>query len=173
MAIKLGERVESAIETVLQSDLGAALTAIDTERGDSITMADPANGFYFKRPKSVLGGSPAYIEIFCGEFELSDADTTSAARYQYEIPFTVRCSFYNVDAEDDPGDVMRRRMWRYASGVAVVLAENQTLGGSEPEIQFAQITRVVPYEGTDSEDEDKAIKARIQIDGIVRIEEEV
>jgi hypothetical protein len=91
LAVKLAERSIDAVVSLLQSNLAAELTAIDTERADGVTMAAPPNGNYYKYPKAEIGGGSAHISVYESAIEFDDPDRDAAAeRATYDIPLDIK-----------------------------------------------------------------------------------
>jgi hypothetical protein len=170
MAVKLAERAVDAVVAILLANLATELTAIDTERADGITMAAPIAAQYYKRPKAEISGATCHVEVFEGGFDFFnpyiDVDAQRAA---YELPMTVRITFFNREGED--ADTMMVRMRRYAAGVFNVLNKNATLGGSDDAIKIAAVDRVDPHWETEGEDADKIQKVQTTFDVSVKCEE--
>lgn len=168
LAVKLAERAVDAIESLLQSNLSTELTAIDTDRGDGITMAAPANGQYYKREKAEVAGATAHVEIFESDWDFTNPYTDAdAQRATYDLPVFVRVTCFNRDG--DSADTMHARKRRYAAGVFNVINKNSDLGDSDD----ATINVVVQGVDTDfdRDAEDNISKVRATLRLLVKCEE--
>jgi len=159
MAVKLAERPIDAVVSLLQSNLAGELTAIDTDRGDGVTMVAPSNGDYFKRPRSVLSGKGPWVEVFESSYDFlnpyADAD---AQRANYKIPLAIRVTYAKSAA--DTADIMAKRMRRYATGVFNCINKNPDLGDSDDATLIAVVTSVDAHWVDQGEDTSIAEKAQ-------------
>ena len=171
VAVKLAERAIDAVVTLLQANLATELTAIDTERADSVTTAAPANAQYYKRPKAEIAGATVHVEVYESSFDFvnpyTDAD---AQRAVYEIPLTVRVTCFNRNGVD-PANAMMKRMRRYATGVFNVINKNYTLDDSDDATQVGTVEGVDPHWEFEGEDADKVRKVQAVVRVNVRCEE--
>lgn len=161
MAVKLSERGVSAIQTLLASDLETELTAIDTDRSDTITTAGTVTAYY-KYPRAVISGGQTHIEVFEESFEFehpySDAD---ASRATYRLPVVVRITFFNRDQDSQENFTTRAR--RLAAGVFNVFNKKPTLAGADAAVQIVASTVVDPQWITDGDESQEITKALITI----------
>lgn len=167
VAIKLSERAVDAVVSTLQTNLGTELAAIDTERGDGVTLTVPASGDYHKRPKAVIEGSRVQIEVYEEGFSFdhpySDMD---AERAVFDVPIVIRLTCFNENGET--ADVMRTRMRRYTAGIYNTVIRNPRLGASDDAIQHAVLERTdwdIEAEG------DSVTKVQVAMDATVKCEE--
>jgi hypothetical protein len=170
VAIKLTERVVDAIVSSLQTNLATELTAIDTERGDGITMDAPANADYYKRPTLEIGGGTVRVEVYENSLDIINPYTDQdAERGVFESEITIRLTLFNRD-QSSAAD-MRTRLRRYAAGLYGVFIRNPRLGGSDAAIQGAVIGSI-DWDASTGEDDDEAVrKVQVIATATVRCEE--
>jgi hypothetical protein len=173
MAIRLSERVVDAVVTVLQAELETELTAIDTDRADSITMDVPLNADYYKHPQLELSGSVVHIEVW--ETEVSfiappgpyvDQDHNRAT---FECFVTIRLTLFNREVHSS-GD-MRIRLRRYSAGLHNVFNQNPALGATDDAIQAAALDRVAWDLDAGDEAQENVRKVQLTAELRVRCEE--
>lgn len=170
MAVELAERGIDAMVAILQSALGTELAAIDTARGDSITMDVPASGNYYKYPKAEIAGETVHVEVFEDEFEfLNPYSDAASQRAVYLLPLTVRITHFNR-ANYSAGDMVTRSR-RYATGVFNVINKNPYLAGTDDAIQVAVVEKVTPVWVPEGEDVQKIIKTVDTLQVVLRCEE--
>ena len=162
VAIKLAERGVDAMVSTLQTNLVTELGAIDTERGDGITMAVPASGDYFKYPRAELAGKGPFVEVFedAWDFDITSVDADDQ-KTEYVLPVTVRITYFNRDT--DTADTMIIRMRRYAAAVAIVLLKNTNLVGNDDGVVIADLNRVENYWDVEGQTEDKRMKVGVTL----------
>ena len=162
VAIKLAERGVDAMVSTLQTHLVTELGAIDTERGDGITMAVPAAGDYFKYPRAELAGQGPFVEVFedAWDFDITSIDADDE-KTEYILPVTVRITYFNRD--QDTADTMIVRMRRYAASVAIVLLKNVNLVGNDDGVVIADLNRVENYWDVEGQNEDKRMKVAVTL----------
>jgi len=171
MAVKLAERGVAAVIAILQSDLATELAAIDTERGDSITMDAPAAGTYYHYPRAAIQGATCHVEVFEEEFEFTEPYSDAAhQRATYELPITIRLTHFNRANYSIEDMVTRSR--RYGAGVFNVINKNHTLGGTDDAIQVAVVQRVQAQWITEGEPADKIVKTVDTVQVLLRCEED-
>jgi hypothetical protein len=172
VAVKLSELAVDAAVTILKSNLGTELAAIDTDRSDSITLDVPdTNTGYFKHPTFANVGNDAFIEVFEAsgyDFENPYIDHGDS-RAVYEIPLTVRCTVYNRTGGDAAEMILRCR--RMQAGVFNVFSKNPTAGGTDDAIKSLIPTRVIAPWEIDGEDGGKVFKVRGTLQALARCEE--
>jgi len=166
MAVKLAERGVGAIQTLLAADLETELAAIDTDRSDSITTAGTTTAYY-TYPRAVIGGGETHIEIFEDAFDVG-------TRYQdtgaiYDLPLTVRVTFFNRN-QDTEGNFVTRARW-LATGVFNVFAKKPRLAGADAAVQFVQTNSIEPHWESESEDSTEITKAVTTLHLMVKCEE--
>lgn len=150
VAVMLAERGIDAVVALLQANLGTELGLIDTDRADGITMAAPPNYAYHKRQKPEIVGGTAHIEVYEDEFAFKNfgGDTSEsytdlgAQRAVYELPVTIRLTWFNRDQDD--GDEMAVRGRRYSAGVFNTLAKTPTLDAADDALQAVRPLTVSP-----------------------------
>jgi len=170
VAVKLAERGVDAVVSALQTYLPTELTAIDTERADSITMAAPANANYYKRPKAEIAGATAHVEVYESGFDFANPYTDSGdSRAVYSLPVTVRLSYFNRDGGDR--DEMVTRMRRYSAGVFNAISKNNSLGDSDDATQIAGVDSVTPPWESITEAQPGTFKGEITLQLTVKCEE--
>jgi len=142
VAVKLAERAVAAIAALLLAKLGAQLTAIDTDRSDTITTAGTTTTYY-EYPKAVISGGQTHIEVFEDGFDfLTPYSDPGAQRAAYTIPLTVRVTFFNRDQDTEAKFVTRAR--RLATGVFNVINKNPTLAVADAAIKLVVVMGVEP-----------------------------
>jgi hypothetical protein len=170
VAVKLAERGVDATVALLQSNLATELTAIDTERADGITMAAPANGDYYKRPKPEITEATAHVEVFEDAYEFANPYSDAAAqRATYELPITIRVTYFNRDG--DTRDTMVTRGRRYAAGVFNVLNKNWDMDDADDATLNGVITNVTPPWVEGDESQPGQAKGRTTLSGVIKCEE--
>ncbi len=166
VAVKLAERAIGALDTLLKANLGTELSAIDSDRGDGITMAVPASGDYHHFRKEVVAGDVT-ISIFEDAFTFLNPYTDAAAqRAVYELPITIRVTWFNRDG-DAFADVETRSR-RYLTGIFNVINKNDSLGDSDDATQSIVAT---DCSGTVGLDERNYLKGQAELRCLVRCEE--
>jgi hypothetical protein len=170
MAVKLGERSVDAVTSLLQSQLSAELGLIDTDRADGVTMAVPPTGNYYKRPRPMIIGGAAHVEVYEGviEFENRYSDSDSQ-RATYTIPLTIRVTWFN--RAGDSRDTMVNRGRRYSAGIYNVLTKSPNLSDSDDATIIGGATAVTPAWQTIEEPQPGTFKGSIEISAEVRCEE--
>lgn len=166
VAIKLSERAIDAMVVTMQANLATELTAIDTERGDGVTMLAPAadSTGYKKFPLAEFSGSRVQVEVFeDGGFDFINEhiDIANDDSAEYRVLLMVRLSWFNGDGDDV--NTMYKRMRRYACGMFNVMAKNPTLGGSDDMIQAVVPLQFIPFHGLEGEDVVKAVSGSVAI----------
>jgi hypothetical protein len=170
VAVKLAERGVDSVVSVLQTYLATELTAIDTERADGITMAAPANVNYYKRPKPEIVGATSHVEVYENEFGFGNFYGDSGdSRAVYELPVTVRLTYYNRSGGDR--NEMVTRMRRYSAGIFNVIAKHPELADSDNATNVTEITLVTPPWAELDDSEPNTFKGRITIQLTVKCEE--
>ena len=174
MAIYLAERGVDAVAALLLSQLGIELTAIDTERDDGITLAAPVAANYYKRPKPVIEGGTVHVEVYEGSIEFLGSSRTFGtnigdARALYELPVTVRLTYFNRDG--DTRDTMIVRMRRYAAGLFNSLAKNSDLSDSDDATKGVSVQSMTPPWEELDDSVPGVFKGRITMQSTVRCEE--
>lgn len=167
VAVKLAERAIDAIITTLQDNIATELTAIDTERGDGITMTAPGSSDYHKYPKNPIGGSRCQVEVFESNFDFLEPWPDAQSRALYTIPITVRFTVFNEGGE--LASVMSTRMRRYTAAAFNVFSGNPTLG--DDAIHIANTARIDPHWEMHGEDADKVAKVQVSFYMDIRCEE--
>ena len=171
MAIKLSERAIDALVATLQANLATELTAIDTDRGDGITMTAPADAAYHKFPKGEIAGDRASVEVFeAGGFEFTNKYTDHTnQRAVYTVPLIVRITWFNETGGDV--DEMYKRGRCYASGVKIVLVKNPRLEDDDDAIQGVTVGSYQMHHETQGEDSEKVSKSVVTMNLDVDCEE--
>lgn len=168
VAVKLAERSIDAVVSLLQSNLSTELAAIDTDRGDGITMAVPANSDYYKREKKEIAGATVHVEVFEEDWRFDNPySDANAQRATYDLPVVVRVTCFNRGG--DSADTMHKRKRRYATGVFNVINKNATLGGTDAALLDAVVTDVESEIERDAED--SIAKVRVTLRLLVKCEE--
>jgi hypothetical protein len=168
VAVKLAERGVQALISLLQTDLPTELAAIDSDRGDSLTLAVPANGDYFNGPAVIESGRTS-IEIWEDTIEFANPYTDSGdGRAVYDLPVKIRVTWYNRD--QDTIDQMRTRGRRYSAGVFNVVSVSPSLDDSDEYTVIASIDNVQPS-WTLEQLSDTKFKGQVTISATVRCEE--
>jgi len=144
VAVKLAERAVDSIVALLQSQFATELAAIDTDRGDGLTMAAPTSDNYYKYNRPELGGGEAHVEVFEEEdIEfLNPTKDISDARAQYRLDLVVRVTWFNRN--QDTLEEMMTRGRRYAAGVFNTMTKNHLLADSDDATQYVEVNRVTP-----------------------------
>ena len=170
VAVKLAERGIDAVVSCLQTYLPTELTAIDTERADTITMAAPANVNYYKRPKPEMAGATAHVEVYEEEFGFGNFYSDSGdSRAVFDLPVTVRLTYFNRTGGDR--NEMVTRMRRYSAGIFNVIAKHTDLADSDAATNVTELTLVTPPWSEISEEEPNTFKGQITIQLTVKCEE--
>ena len=170
VAVKLAERGIDAVVSCLQTYLPTELTAIDTERADTITMAAPANVNYYKRPKPEMAGATAHVEVYEEEFGFGNFYSDSGdSRAVFDLPVTVRLTYFNRTGGDR--NEMVTRMRRYSAGIFNVIAKHTDLADSDAATNVTELTLVTPPWSEISEEEPNTFKGRITLQLTVKCEE--
>jgi hypothetical protein len=170
MAVKLAERGVGAIIGLLQAQLETELAAIDAERADGITLAVPPDEAYYARPKPEIAGGAVHIEVYESEFDFLDPYTDAdAGRAVFDLPVTVRVTWFNRDGDDR--DTMVTRGRRYATAVFNVLNKNYSLADADDATVIISAQRVTPAWSELEEKEPGVMKGRITIATSTRCEE--
>jgi hypothetical protein len=125
---------------------------------------------YYNHPQPVITGASAHVEIFESSFEFTNPYVDSdSQRAVYNIPITVRVTWFNRDG--DTRETMVTRGRRYSAGVFNVFNKNPTLADSDDATQLGVVERVTPaWEGID-EPEPGTFKGSIVLECEVKCEE--
>ncbi len=175
MSVQLSERAIDAVVALLTDDtvgLTVELAAIDSDRADGVTMAAPADAYYFKYPRVEAAASSVHVEVFEDGFEIRHPYIDSNnGRASFDCPVTVRVIHFNNDG--DTTATMITRMRRYMAGVYNVIAKNPNglSGDGAAGIKLYTALAVQPAWELDDEDESRVIKIRAEILVEVKIEE--
>ncbi len=171
MAIKLAERGVDAVAAMLLSKLSAELSAIETDRGDSITLEVPTAAQYFKRPKAEIQGgtTAAHVEVYESTFTLEQPYSDAAVqRATFELPLTVRLTYFNRLGHTPA--VMNNQMRRYAAGLYNCFIRNYQLDDADDSTQWGYVTSVIPFVDVNP-DTDAVRKVSVTLNVIVKCEE--
>jgi hypothetical protein len=149
VAVWLAERAVAEATALLKANLATELTAIDSDRSDSLVMTSVADADYHRYERPVVAGPRAQIDIWEGDIDFEGGDLgpghpyvdAAEARATWEIPIFIRVTFFNEGGED--GDTMVDRRRRYEAGVFNVFNKNVSGSGTYPEVRAAVITGVV------------------------------
>ena len=71
--VKLGETVLDGLQTTLSGNLPSELSAIETERGDGISL--PAPESYYRHRRAVMKDSQVYCELYVETIEITTPET--------------------------------------------------------------------------------------------------
>lgn len=173
VAVKLSERAVDAVVSLLQSNLATELTAIETDRGDGLTLTAPANANYYKYPKPVLDGATTHLEVFEAEVITFDVPSpyvdADAQRAVYDLDLTVRLTHIRRDGLSMDDVVKRAR--RYAAGLFNVFSKNPEFDQSDAALQIVGASSVGMHWTFEGEDADKVGKIQVTTGLQVRCEE--
>ena len=167
MTIRLTEDVVNALGIIVAAQFAGELAAVDTERGDGITLAAPALANRYSYPKTPIQGPAAHLEMFEDGpvvFENSATDHQDL-RAAYSVPMTVRCTWFNRDGDDE--DTMYKRARRYASAITTMFAKNTKAGF----VRLIRSTTVAMQHETEGEGDDKVLKGVVTCGLVVDCEE--
>lgn len=168
MAIALWETPVDALINLLQDNMATELSAIETERGDGLTLKAPANADY---QVSEVGEATGYVvvEILPTDFELADPYVDAGSnRATFEVEIEIKVTFTN------PGgftaDQMKRAACRYGAAVFRVLLNNPYVTAVD-EVQIVRPGRIeIPTER--ELDEDGVSKTSVTVSCVARCEED-
>lgn len=169
VAVKLEERVLDELVSCLQTNLGTELTAIETNRGDSLDLPEPPATHYYKREKLEIAGEKAHVEVFAEDFDFENPYTDiNAQRAVAVVPTIIRLTHFNNDGASV--DDFELRKMRYRVGLFNVINKNPTLTGTDDAIKAAWVTGL--SSATDRDDETGTpVKFQVTVRVDVRIEE--
>jgi hypothetical protein len=168
MAIKLAERGVDAIVSLLQANLGAEIGLINTDRGDGVNLSAPANSNYYKHDRSEITGGTVWIEVYEGSLTFPTAEEDAAAsRATYDLPFTVRVTFFRRTGSHDSADMVTLAR-RYATAIFNVINKNFDLADSDDATKGAWIDSV---DRVIEDDDQGPYKCRVTLTGLMKCEE--
>lgn len=147
------ELLESA-KDIVSSKLSAKLTAITTEKGDSIVLPPVEANAYFLQS---LDESAANFDPFIA-YGITDIESNSLGPHTAEKIFM---SFVIV-LSDNGRDNINRIMFRYSRALKEIFEENWQIDNSSSKINVNRST-VVPFEALDSSATYKAIGIEIEM----------
>lgn len=170
MAIKLAERAVDALVDLLQSNMSTELTAIDTDRGDGVTLAAPTADYYYKYPKAVIAGQGCHVEVFETGFDFTNQYTDPAnQRAVYTLPVTIRITYLNRDG--DNANTMATRGRRYATAAFNCVTKNYDIDETDAALKVATVVGVTTHWDQEGEDSQKVFKMQTAISVEVVCEE--
>ncbi len=170
MPIEGEERVIDLVVSTIQDNISAALTAIDGEYNDGITLDVPDTNTYYKGPKGEIGGPAAIVEVFAHDYELFRPVTDpSAGREAYDMPFTVRWTIMSRTA--DTQETRYKRRSRSTAALRRVFLDNYTLGGTDNAIKYARLTSIQKFGDIPFNEPENPRKYGFVANGVAKVEE--
>jgi len=170
VAIKLAERGVDAVAAMLLAQMATELTAIETQRGDGITLEVPTAAQYYKRPHGPFGGTTAaHIEVYEESYVFDNPYSDAAVqRAAYELPLIVRLTYFNRVAKDKQFMVTQIR--RYAAAMFNCFIRNYDLSDTDDSTKWAWV-RSVDADTDSSEDGSGVQKITATLKVTVKCEE--
>ena len=133
MALTLAEGLVDEVDTYIQANIAAKLSALDTEYGDGITLAVPAAYHIAEKAlKSIQTYPVLYILVEATEFDAYTPDNVDAA---HDL-------VVGVIALDQDDENLQRRLYRYARAVWELLVEAEFAAGSNFNLAIGGTARI-------------------------------
>jgi hypothetical protein len=163
LSIKLAERPVRAVVALLQAQLATELSAIDTDRGDSITMVAPAAGDYSAYEREVVDGKDgaAHVEVFEGPVGFNDPYGTAVNRAVFDCPINIRVTYFGRIGAETLSDI-RTRCRRYTAGIYNVIGQHRDLSDSDDATQLITANRVLPITEINAQKVQQIVEATVR-----------
>jgi len=110
------ENLREEIETILKAKLNTKITALNSEKGDTLLLSVDSTAYYFQSVNSENISKDPYI--FTGVASV-DASTTQGA-----VAGTITYDIYIVFSESSNDDLVGKRIFRYQRAIKEVVTEN-------------------------------------------------
>ena len=170
MAVELAERAVNAVIALLQAQLPTEIGAVNTARGDDISLAVPPDENYHSWPKTGIAGGDCHVSVFEQEFGFTSRYSDPASqRAIFSCPITIRVTWFN--RENDTKSDMVTKGRRYSAAVFNVFAKNSDIDSTDDAVKIGGVERVVPEWETVDEDASGRVKAQVALTVTVDCEE--
>ena len=148
------EEILDSVKTIMVDNFNTKLSAITTDKGDSIVLPTVSNSAYFLQS---LDESIANFDPFVA-YGMEDIESVSLGPHTAEKMFI---SVVVVLADNGRNDI-NRIMFRYSRALKEIFEENWQIHESSTKINVNRST-VVPFESLDSSATYKAIGIEIEV----------
>jgi len=121
MAFVDSEIIMDALETFLKANLNTQITAMNTEKGGSITLASIGNEAYFFQTLTNLIANFTEFLVFGEErIEVDQITSASGQAYRYIV------SIILVDSDNNEDETITRKLFRYRRVLVDLFNKNAT-----------------------------------------------